>query len=214
MTDEVTPAPETPDTPIEAAPVEDTQPVPVNWKDRYDSIRPEFDRKSQRLAELEAEREQWLASQQEEEPEYDDEMEYEFEDSTARRELAEIKALLKERDEQAAASKKQQEDTTHIDDELTALEKEFDDEFTDEEANILGNLALSNRDEHGNPDVRAAYELFFSNVLEGRKQKWTSSKKKASKPAAGPGAVEVPDLSTAEGRIAYANELARQAEDG
>ena len=198
-----TPAPdEIQDTPTDAAPDVDTQQPVVDYEARYHSLRPEFDRKSQRLAELE---ELFAQSQQTDTPDDDEDFEYDFEDSVARqaaeraaREVAELKAQLLQQQEKADRD-------SYITSELEAIEAATKDEFDEDESDWIGNYALNHPDEHGNPDVRAAYER-FNRIFERRKSKWASGKR-ADRPAAGPGAVEVPDLDDPEQREQYIDRL-------
>lgn len=203
MPEEATPAPEEiQDTPAQETetPVEDTSPAPVvDYEQRYNNLRPEFDRTKQQLREYE---EQLQALQtQEQAPEDDEDYEYEYEDSVARQGLERIETLLAERDEQATLERQHAEATSHIDSELTALETEYSEEFSDSEAEWIGTRAYALRDENGKPDVRAAYDA-FNKMLEGRKAKWTKTKK-APKVNSGPPAAQIQELDTSQKRADY-----------
>jgi hypothetical protein len=158
MAEEPTPTPEVQDTPAPSAPAEDTQTPVVDYQHRYDNLRPEFDRTKQQLREYEERLAAYEAQQQE--PEDDEDYEYDYEDSVARRELAEIKALLSEREQQETLERQHTETVAFIDNELEAIEKEFSEELSDSESSWIGNYALVNPDEEGRPDVRRAYEAF------------------------------------------------------
>lgn len=225
MTDQVAPDPQNEDTPtqvVEEAPTEDTPAAPViDWEKRYNDLRPTFDQTAQERRQLEEEVERLRAAQQAQPtPDEDDDLYEDLADPVARREIARLEAQqaallqeLKQRHEQETLQQRQQQEYAHIDAELDSIESEFGDELSDEEARMLGNYALANRDEHGRPDVRLAYET-FTKVFEGRKAKWIDKKKSApATPATGPGAVEVPDLTTRAGRIAALNALAEQHTD-
>ena len=203
------PAEDTPKTQVETeAPVEDTPVTPaVNFEQRYNSLRPEFDRTKQQLAEERALREQYEEALRNarqgtpsEQPGYDGYDEDDYADPVARRELAEMRQWREERERQDAErarqdalAAQQEEKYTHIDNELEAIEREFNEQFDEDEANWIGRFAESNLDEDGNPDVRLGYQKFVE-MLERRKQKWVDSKPTGGKPPTGPGAVEVPDL--------------------
>jgi hypothetical protein len=194
-------APETQDTPAQEdteAPVEDTPTAPtVDYEQRYNSLRPEFDRTRQQLAEQEARIQQYeeRIAQLDQQPADDGYYEdgEEFADPVARQQIAHLEAQLRERAEQDTLREQQAAEAAHIDAELDAIESETNDQLTDEESAWIGNYALANRDEHGRPDVRLAYQT-YTGLLEGRKSKWVESKRSAPAPASGPGAVEVPDL--------------------
>jgi len=199
MTEEVHEAPDpSQDTPS-AVPEEETRPV-VDYEARYTSLRPEFDRKSQRLAELEAEREQWLASQQE--PEDDDQYEYEYEDPVARQEIAELKALLAKRDQETQQRQEAEREKAFINTEIELLEKEQEEEFSDDEWNTLGILAERYRDEQGKPDLKVAYEQLFGKIVTPRREKYVSTKK-ASRPRTGAAAAQSIDLDDPKARREY-----------
>lgn len=209
MTDEVTPAPEeTQDTPTPEAeaPQEETPKPVVDWESRYNNLRPQFDRTNQRLAELEEER-QALQAQQ---PEEEDDEEFLYEDPVARQRLAELEARLAQRDEQDTLARQAAEEKSYIEGSIAALEEELGEEFSDEEFDWLGHRVHAlPKDDEGKPDVRRAYEQ-YSSMLEARKQKWVEGKKKPSKPASGPGAAQLPDLSSKKGRIAHIDERIAQ----
>jgi hypothetical protein len=207
MPDENQAAPETPDTPPadEAAPTEETQPSPaVDYESRYNNLRPEFDRKAQRLAELEAEREQWLQAQQEPEEE-GDEYEYDYEDSVARQEIAELKALLAQRDQETQQYLAAERETAFVNTEIERLEKEQQEvvgEFSDDEWETLGVLSERFRKEDGTPDVDRAFEHLFGKIVKPRREKYVSTKK-ARKPGSGSAAAQSIDLDDPQVRREY-----------
>lgn len=211
MPDEAT-APVTPDTLIteNAAPIEDTQPTPVvDYEARYHSLRPEFDRKSQRLAELEAELEQLQTAQsayEEAEPEYE-----EYDDPYLQKlDAIEARILAQEqkdaeREQQDTLNAQYQQESDHITSELETIEKETQDEFSQEESDWIGNYALNHRDEDGKPDVRQATKAYID-LIEGRRAKWVKTKK-APKPGTGAAAVETIDKSSRKSREEAINKL-------
>lgn len=201
------------DTSIEVAPAGDTQPTPVvDFESRYNNLRPDYDRKSQRLAELEAEREQWLASQQEPEEDDGEYEEYDFEDSVARQRLEDLEARIAEREQAETLAAQQAEESAHIDSELEAIEKETQDEFSQEESDWIGNYALAHKDEHGKPDVRLAYKTYID-LIEGRKSKWISTKK-APRPGTGAAAKEEVKLDTSDDRSRYMAQRLEELDGG
>ncbi len=210
MDDASTPAPEQiQDTPAAAPEVEDTQPTPVDYRARYENLRPEFDRKSQQLAEYEERLAAYEAQQQE--PEEEDGEEYDWEDTVARRELAELRAALAAEREQANQEKAYVADSEYITSEIETLEKELDDSLDERESNLIGNYAYHNRDENGKPDVRAAYQL-YTDGLEARKAKWVKTKR-SPKVNSGPAAVDVPDLDNPKQRVEYIDRRMAEADD-
>lgn len=201
------------DTPEEnVAPPVDTAPPPVvDYEQRYTNLRPEYDRKSQRLAELEAEREQWLASQQPQEPEYEDD-EYDYEDTVARHEIAQLKALLSKQQEETQHQQAVEREQAFINSEIKVLEAEQEEEFSDDEWNTLGILAERYRTEGGEPDIKVAYEQLFGKIVKPRREKYVSTKK-ASRPRSGSPAAQSIDLDDPDARKEYMAQKLAELED-
>lgn len=196
MSEEVQ-APQEEETPVETAPVEDTPSPVVDYEQRYNNLRPEFDRTRQQLRDYEERLAAYENSQPDDEPEY----EYEYEDPVARQKIAQLEALIQQQQDETRQQREAQERINHISQEIQTLEKEVGDEFTDEEFDLLGQISANTLDEDGNPDVRVAYEK-FSKILDGRRSKWVSTKK-APKVSAGPPAAEIPDLDNPGKRAEY-----------
>jgi hypothetical protein len=57
--------------------------------------------------------------------------------------------------------------------------------FTTKEEVAIGNLAIQLAGENAVPDVKAAYELIYTDVLEANRDRWISSKTGAAVPPAG-----------------------------
>jgi hypothetical protein len=170
-------------------------------------LRPEFDRRSQQLREYE---EQLAAYQQAQQPEEDEEdYEYEYEDPVARRELAELKALIASQQEETQQRQQAEQENHYVNSEIETLEKELEEEFSDDEWNTLGILSERFRDEDGKPDVRVAYKTLFEGVLEPRKQKWVKTKR-SPKVSSGPAAAQSIDLDDPQTRREY---MARQLQE-
>jgi hypothetical protein len=196
-------APQIEDTPQEpSAPQEDTAAEDhkvVDYRSRYENLLPEFTRKSQRLAELEAQLEQPGEPQYEDDGEYAEEDIYELDQQAiARLARQEVEAALSKRERQQADK---EAEIAFVNSEIDTLERELDEQFSDAEWDYLGRRSEQLRDESGRPDVRRAYEDFNS-MLDDRKQKWVSGKR-SSKPASGPGAAEVVDLDDSEARAKF-----------
>jgi hypothetical protein len=199
-------APEVQDTPT-PAPETDTPTPVVDYEARYNSLRPEFDRRSQQLREYE---ERLAAFEQAQQPEDDEEdYEYEYEDPVARRELAELKALIASQQEETQQRQQAEQENHYVNSEIETLEKELEEEFSDDEWNTLGILSERFRDEDGKPDVRVAYKTLFEGVLEPRKQKWVKTKR-SPKVSSGPAAAQSIDLDDPQTRREY---MARQLQE-
>jgi hypothetical protein len=193
-------APEIPDTPIEEAPQGDTPPPVVDYETRYNNLRPEFDRKSQQLREYEERLAAYEQSQQPE-PEYDDD-EYDYEDTVARQEIAQLKALLAQRDQETQTKLEAEREAAFINTEIKLLEKEQEEQFSDDEWNTIGIIAERFRNEEGEPDIARAYEQLFGKIVKPRREKYVSTKK-ASRPRSGSPAAQSIDLDDRDTRRDY-----------
>jgi chromosome segregation ATPase len=181
--------PQNPTAPQEETAAEDHN--VVDYRSRYENLLPEFTRKSQRLAELEA-----AQAEYGEQPQYEDDGEYEEEYEYESLSPADIQRLVRQQADVQA-------EIAFVNSEIDTLERELSEEFSDAEWDYLGRTSEQLRDEAGRPDVRRAYEQ-LNGILEDRKQKWVSGKPtRSAKPASGPGAAEVVDLDDSEARAEF-----------
>lgn len=210
MSDQLTPAPEeTQETPIQETetPVEDTSPSPVvDYEQRYNNLRPDYDRKSQRLAELETEREQWLEDQQGQDEYEDDDYVDPYNDRLDR-----LETLYAQREQETLQWQAEEQETAYVNNEIGRLETEQSEEFTDEEWETIGILSERYRREDGSPDVDRAFEHLFGKIVKPRREKYVSTKK-APKVQSGPPAAEIPDLDTSTKRAEYMDQRMVDAE--
>lgn len=200
-------APQNEDTPQDpTAPSEETAAEDhkvVDYRSRYENLLPEFTRKSQRLAELESQ-----LQQGDDQYEDDDELEY-----AGGYEPDDIERLIDQKTEAALARRDRQQadkdaEIAFVNAEITRIEKETGDEFSDEEWDYIGRTSEDLRREDGRPDVDRAFE-HFNAVIEGRKKKWYSGKKSA-RPASGADAAEVVDLDDSEARAKFIDDIMGQ----
>lgn len=200
-------APQNEDTPQDpTAPSEETAAEDhkvVDYRSRYENLLPEFTRKSQRLAELESQ-----LQQGDDQYEDDDELEY-----AGGYEPDDIERLIDQKTEAALARRDRQQadkdaEIAFVNAEITRIEKETGDEFSDEEWDYIGRTSEDLRREDGRPDVERAFE-HFNAVIEGRKKKWYSGKKSA-RPASGADAAEVVDLDDSEARAKFIDDIMGQ----
>lgn len=200
-------APQNEDTPQDpTAPSEETAAEDhkvVDYRSRYENLLPEFTRKSQRLAELESQ-----LQQGDDQYEDDDELEY-----AGGYEPDDIERLIDQKTEAALARRDRQQaekdaEIAYVNAEITRIEKETGDEFSDEEWDYIGRTSEDLRREDGRPDVERAFE-HFNAVIEGRKKKWYSGKKSA-RPASGADAAEVVDLDDSEARAKFIDDIMGQ----
>lgn len=93
------------------------------------------------------------------------------------------------------------------------IEQSLNREFTAQEEQVLGNLAIAMEDEEGVPNVQAAYQLLYENVLESERARWIASKTGAAQPPAGTSIPADQKPTTKAERIAYLDERVRALND-
>lgn len=203
MPEEAIPAPveETPTPAPEAAP--ETPPEPTtNWEQRYQDLRPEFDRKSQQLSEYEAlvealsdpeSRDEVLAMLGPEEAPVDDEA-----DPYDTR-LQAIEGYLQENAQHDTEQQQISQLAENIDGQFDTLEQEIGKKLSDEQLDTLEVLALANRDDQGNPDVKGAYE-YLNKLIDAERQNWVQSKRSEQPLLGQPGSEQI-DTSNQEDRV-------------
>lgn len=197
-----TPANDTePEAPTQDTPeADDTEPE-IDYRQRYESLRPEFDRTNQVLAalqgrhgpEAQAEAAKMFGFEfaEDEEEESD-----EIRDPSD--EIAEIKRQLAERDQQAEAAQLEAAEQAWIQQELGKVAKSEDRDLTDEETDIIVGYALSNRFDDGQPDIEGGHERL--KAIYSAAQKRLVNSKRAPRPPAGVAGADAIDTSTPEGR--------------
>jgi hypothetical protein len=179
--------PETPVTPETGAPPESPSDSPeIDWKQRYEDLRPEADRRASILADIEgrngperqaaalserARIELEAADEAEEEDDDDfdlppdpneriDQLERERQDERQQREDAEFDQL----------------EEKYLESTVEALEAQAGLKLSDEAYDFVVNKALANRDPHdGKPDVEGSFKAWKAEV-EAAGQSWVKSK--------------------------------------
>lgn len=218
-----------PDEPIqgaqEATPEESTAPQEgtqePDWQKRYEDMRSEFDRRGTRLQEADTAMQVYQALQDPESaPEvlkalgYDlkeQEPEEEYADpyDELRAEFDELKQSLTQREQQEYQSQLEEAEYEYIDTQLDSIEKEIGRKLDDDEAEVIGTLALQLRDDQRRPDVKSAYERIYSTILSKERERWVDSKKSAVQaPSGTPGQPE-PDLDDPKARHSWIAEQLR-----
>lgn len=183
------------------------------FEKRYNDLRPEYDRTTQRLSQYEqlvdhlqdpeyqAEALEALGLQLAEE-ERDEDDDWDEDDPSER--IEQMENYLEQQSQ--AAYQAQQEDAMldRVEEGVDALQKEHG-EFDDEELELLLDAAEANPDDDGIPDVKYAYEL-LTKVADARREKYLASKKGTQLPG-GQAAVEDVDIDDEQARIALMADL-------
>ncbi len=203
--------PETPAAPTTEAPAngQTESPEEVDWKQRYEDLRPEADRRGSILADIEGrngpERQaQALAErarielEDDEEPELEDEFDLPPDPSE---EIAAIRQELAERDEVAQAAEFDQLEAEYIEKTVEGLEGKENLKLSDEEYQIVVNHGLANRDSHdGKPDLEGGFAALKA-AQEAARKRYAASKDEA---------VLAPVGATGEPKIDLRDKEARQ----
>lgn len=228
MPDEATQAPDevqdTP-TPDEAAsaeekPAEQDQEPTVDWEQRYNSLRPEYDRSNQLLAaargdhgpeaQIEAARQLGWDVQQQPQEEEDP-----FEDPEERtqREIAEIKEQLQQHKEAEEWAEFEQLEKGFVKETLDGLEGDENVKLSGKERTWIETQAKANRLESGEPNLKGAFDD-LKGIKSAARDEYLASKKAPKAPAGAVGEEEI-DLSNKEKRNKWmAEQIGDALEEG
>lgn len=236
MPDEVTPdqgevpAPVSQETPgSEVGPNDNGTPdatPDIDFEQRYNDLRSEFDRRNQHYAEAE-QLEAVLAGEagpeaqaqalaafgielegDEEFDEFDDELdEY---DPDAR--IDRLESFLEEQamaaEEEAMAEAEQE----YLAEGLGILEEQEGREFSDQELETLVSIAVANPDDQGIPDLAFAHQ-HLNDLIQDRQSAWVQSKRSGRVPGSGVAADKAVDLDNEETRVQYMADRIEAASD-
>lgn len=193
-----TPEPAAPDT---GAPADaQTETDDTDWKQRYEDLRPEADRRQTELDDLDGrngpERQRaaferrGVALEDEEGPdEFEDDDLDEFDDlpSEGDPRVEELDQRLTQREQADEEARFQALEQDYIEETVGSLEEEFDlsEELTDREYDLVVNYGLSNRDPHdGKPDLKGGMEALIESQKAAQKR-YGKSKQDADMPPPG-----------------------------
>lgn len=193
----------------------------VDYEKRYNDLRSDYDRKNQRLSELEGffgaltteeTQAQALAALgiDYEEVEDDDE---DFDELDPVERIERVEARLAEKEQQEQHAKVVALEKEYVAESISEITKAKSLELSDKERQVVETLADRMRDEEGIPDVEAAIETFQA-AAEANLGRYRESKK-APMVELGQAGTEKIDLSDEDARIeatAAIIEAARQAE--
>ena len=176
-------APVTPDTPTPESP------EVIDYKQRYEDLRPEFDRRNELLADIEGRNgpdRQARALQEHARIELEDEeAQAELEDEEFElppdpsEEIAQIRQELAERDEVSQQAEFNDLEDRYITATLGDLEGKENLKLTDDEKELVRNYGLNNRDEFdGKPDLEGGFAALKAS-LEADRKRYMESKRNA-----------------------------------
>ncbi len=192
--------------------VEDKTDSDVDWEQRYKDTQADYTRVAQERAEYEA---VVSAAQDPDHPQHtealnylgleaaeaeEDEDEYLDPYDELRAELDQLKEGMSAQEQAAQEEAVEDAEDAYVSQQLEEIGKEAKREFSQEEIQLLGDLALSRRDEDGIPDVKGAYELVYKTVLEKQRGQWLDSKRAAATAPVGVPGSEKVNLNDAQTR--------------
>lgn len=173
--------PEQSGAPVTESPGSDSQPESpegIDWKQRYEDMRPEFDRRQSVLADIEgrngperqahALQEHARIELEAEEAEAQPEEEFNFRDPNE--EIDKFRQELAERDQATQEAEFNQLEGRYCESTVEKLETDENFKLSDEEYDFVVNRALANRDEFdGKPDLEGSFKAFKKSILSRQK---------------------------------------------
>jgi hypothetical protein len=206
-----TPTPDAPEAPTQDTPEADQQTAPsTDWEQRYNSLRPEFDRTNQLVAaargdhgpeaQAEALRQFGIELQQEEEAQQDP-YDSEFADPAeqALQKAEALEQLLAERDEQAEVQRFDQLEEEYIAATISELEAQEGLNLSEKEKKLVRNNALANRLQDDRPDLEGAF-ADLKDIQSAARDRYLKSKKTAALAPIGTAGEDKIDLRDPEAR--------------
>lgn len=211
--------------PINAAPNEEGTPAEpeqgsqpaIDYEQRYNDLRPEFDRKNQLLSAAEghhgAEAQAQALRQLGVEVELDEEPDDAYVDPDER--IDRLEAQLQERQEAEKEAEFQRLESQYIKSTLAEIEGQEEIKLSDQETKLVVNHALANRLGDGKPDLQGAVEALKTIKGAARDEYLASQREKAKAPRApvGTAGEEKIDLSDQDARQKWMAEQMQALEE-
>lgn len=184
----------------------------IDFEQRYNDLRPEFDRRSQALSQAEQMQEalSGLAGPEAQaqalrslgiELEDDQEDDY-YEDDDPDTRLDRLEQTIEQQQAMAEQQAYVEAEQEFLVEGIEALEQREGREFSEQEVAILASVARANRLENGTPDLSLAHD-HLSDLLTERQKSWIESKRGGRKPGSGVAAGKAADLNDPEARVQF-----------
>jgi hypothetical protein len=200
------PAPQ--DTPAVPAPDGTPPPPEINYQQRYDDLRPQFDRTNQEAAELRAEM-QRVATDEEYQRQLMTQWGYDIDepDAQAPDPSEELRAQLAELQEWKNATTAEQQQRAQLNTITTSVDEQFRNlapDLDDSTKEWITTRALNmDAREDGMPDIYSAHKAFTDWEL-ARQKAWASGKRAAPRISAnGAEGTQAPNLDDRQARVAF-----------
>ena len=192
----------------------------INFEQRYNDLRPEFDRRSQALSQAEQMQEalSGLAGPEAQaqalmslgiELEDDQDDDYESDDPDTR--LERLEQTIEEQQAMAEQQAYVEAEQNFLVDGIEALEQREGREFSEQEVAILASVARANRLDDGTPDLSLAND-HLTELLTERQKSWIESKRGGRRPGSGVAAGKAVDLNDPESRVQFMAERIEAAD--
>lgn len=195
----------------------------IDWKQRYEDLRPEADRRASLLADFEGrngpERQaQALATyaqielEQEEAAAVADEDDESFDYTDPSDEVAQLREEIAQEREQQQEAEFQQLEADYIESTVEGLEQQHNTQLSDREYELVVNYALANRDSHdGKPDLDGGF-VALKEAQDAARQRYLESKNSAALAPTGTAGDRKVNLRSKEDRVKLATEAFEAAE--
>lgn len=185
----------------------------VDWQQRYEHLQPEFTRATQEVSQyrqlvdalqaddLDTRRQAAAMLGIELVDDDDDGLEDDPLSPLAQR-LDRLEQHLATSHEQQQLQAAQDQDITYLDTAFGQIERELGRELTEHEVRLLTGAALVQRDEHGRPNVQAAWQL-AQQIEQDHQKRWATTKRAPHVSAAGQQGAQAPNLDDRDERQQY-----------
>lgn len=192
----------------------------IDYQQRYDALRPEFDRRSQELSQAQAMQEALSGQAGPEaqaealrgmgiELEADDEQEFDHDPDSR---LDRLEQTIEQQQADAEQQRYIEAEQDFVVEGIESLEQREGREFSEQEIAVLASVARANRHPDGTPNLSLAHD-HLTDLLSERQSAWIESKKAPRRPGAGTVAGKAVDLDNPEVRVAYMAERFTAAEE-
>jgi hypothetical protein len=193
----------------------------IDFEQRYNDLRPEFDRRSQALSQAEQMQEalSGMAGPEAQAQALmslgieleDDQDDYDYEDENPDARLDRLEQTIEEQQAMAEQEAYIEAEQNFLVEGIEALEEREGREFSEQEVAILASVARANRLDDGTPDLSLAND-HLTDLLTERQKSWIESKRGGRRPGSGMAAGKAVDLNDPEARVQFMADRIEAAE--
>lgn len=196
----------------------------VDYEQRYNDLRSEFDRRNQQYAEAErfsqalsgaagpeAQAQALAAYGIELDDDEIDDLADELDEFDPDARIDRLEAQLEEQELLRVEAEAVEAENEYLAEGIEALQNQEGREFSEQEISALASIARANPDEDGWPDLELAH-AHMSNLIQDRQSAWLESKKASRRPGSGVAAEKAVDLDDDEARVQWMADRIEAAE--